>query len=242
VAEARAELEAQWPDQQAYATPVLFLNAEHGRLFSPAPTVAQTPIPSPVPPRPAPPTLSEELRVSFGQRTLRDLRAELQALAERVETRRRNLDALRGQAELYGPAERPLYLQNQISALEKELTEDAPELEALQQAVSALEEAGAPEELTVAEFEGGVLTEAILEAALAGQPYEQPFAAADVARWLQATCPAYWANVVQRAGGQPEAEQALHRRLMALAQSRRTAAHRRWFLIRSGNRFKRSRY
>jgi hypothetical protein len=62
VAEARAELEAQWPDQQAYATPVLFLNAEHGRLFSPAPTVAQTPIPSPVPLRPAPPTLSEKVR------------------------------------------------------------------------------------------------------------------------------------------------------------------------------------
>ena len=193
-------------------------------------------------PRPVTTDLPDDLRARFGRRTLADLRAELAALAERVTLRRRNLDLLRGQAELYGPAERPLALINQISALQGELADDEEHLAALERAIALLDSAGMPDVLTLAQFEEGLLTEAILEAALAEQPMEQRFAAADVARWLEANYPAYWANLVARLGAPQQATQAVQQRLTAMAQPGQGSPTRRWFLVRSGDQFRRSRY
>ncbi len=248
VADARAELEARWPDQQAYAAPVLFLNAPHGRLFTWHPLAAAEPLraPSTRPAgalaQPVPPLSREEVLSRFGHWTLRELRREVRALTERVQNLRDNLGALRKEAQFYQQVGIPSLLQHSIHELESQIAEDTRELDMLRQTVNTLEEAQAPEELTVKEFEAGELTAAILETAVAEQPYEQAFSAADVARWLATAYPAYWARVVQRAGGQPEAEQALFRQLAAIAEPGSTPTGRPWFLIRHGSRFKRARY
>lgn len=223
VAEARAELKARWPDQQAYAAPVLFLNAPHGRLFTLHSLTAAEPLRAP--------SLSwEEVLSRFAHRTLRELRREIRVLTERVQ----NLQAHLMRVDREAPEGH--------SSLESQIAEDARELDTLRQAVHILEEAGAPEGLTVQEFEMGELTAAALETAVVEQPYEQAFYAADVARWLATAHPAYWARVVQRAGGQPEAEQAVFRQLAAMAEPGSGSTGRPWFLIRHGNRFKRARY
>ncbi|MCS7221143.1 MAG: CHAT domain-containing protein [Anaerolineae bacterium] len=245
VAEARAELKAQWPDQPAYAAPVLFLNAPHGQLFKSAGvinhalslTAGESPrAPSAHPtgtlaPR-VPPLSWEEASSRFAYRTLRELRREIRVLTERVQNLQAHLDLLRIDRE--ASARR--------SSLESQIAEDMRELEVLRRAVRVLEEAGVPEELTIQEFEAGELTAAVLETAVAEQPYEQAFYAADVARWIATAYPAYWERVIQHAGGQSEAEQAVFHQLAAMAEPGNTPASRPWFLIRHGSRFKRAHY
>lgn len=186
--------------------------------------------------------LPEELRARFGQRTLAELHAERRALVERMTTRRRNLDLLRDQAELYGPAERPPSLLNQISALQGELADDDEHLAALERTIASLGAAGMPDLLSLSQFEEGALTEAILEAAVAEQPFEQPFTATDIARWLEITYPAYWSNLVARLGALQETVNAVQRHLTAMAQPGQGSPTRRWFLVRSGAQFRRKRY
>lgn len=213
---------------QAAATP----GAEASEVRSPIEPTA----------RPIGVNLPEELRARFGQRTLADLHAERSALAERIKIRRRNLDLLRDQAELYGPAERPLSLLNQISALQGELAHDDEHLAALERTIALLDSAGMPDVLTLAQFEEGLLTEAILEVAVAEQPLERLFTAADVARWLETNYPAYWANLVARLGAPQQAANAVQQHLTAMAQPGQGSPTRRWFLVRSGVQFKRRRY
>lgn len=206
-----------------------------------------TPVPAGQPPaeltpRPVTTDLPDDLRARFGWRTLADLRAELAALAERVTLRRRNLDLLRGQAELYGPAERPLSLLNQISALQGELAEDDDHLAALEQTIAQLDAAGMPDPLSLKQFEEGALTEAILEAAVAEQPFEQPFTATDIARWLEITYPAYWSNLVARLGALQETVNAVQQYLIAMAHPGQGSPTRHWFLVHSGAQFRRRRY
>ncbi|HEY66502.1 MAG TPA: CHAT domain-containing protein [Caldilineae bacterium] len=234
VAEARAELEARWPDQQAYATPVLFLNAEHGRIFSLVGEVSEMFV--------SPKQLEATQREHLRRQLVRDLRERRRALMERVRQRRGHLDMLRQQAAAYPPAERPIYLQSQIQAVEQELAEEEGELKALDELVAHMEEAGAPEEVSPEEFERGALPDAIIEAAVEAQPYEQAFSAEDVTHWLQTTYPSYWERLIRRAGSPTAIEQAIYRRLTAMAQQGTGRLDRRWFLIQSGDRFKRSRY
>lgn len=186
--------------------------------------------------------LPEELRARFGQRALADLRTEQRALAERMKIRRHNLDLLRDQAELYGPAERPLSLLNQISALQEELADDEEHLAALEQTITLLDAAGVPNPLSLRQFEEGALTEAILEAAMVEQPFEQPFTAMEIARWLEITYPAYWSNVVAHLGAPQQAVNAVQQHLTATAQPGQGSSTRRWFLVRSGAQFRRRRY
>ncbi len=186
--------------------------------------------------------LPEELRARFGQRTLADLRVERRALAERMMTRRRNLDLLRDQAELYEPAERPLSLLNQISALQGELADDDEHLAALERMIALLDAASVPDPLSLRQFEEGALTEAILEAAIVEQPYEHPFTAMDIVRWLEITYPAYWSRLATRLGAPQEMVNVVQQRLTAMAQPGQGSPRRRWFLVRSGAQFRRKRY
>ncbi len=238
VADARAELEARWPDHQGYATPVLFLNAEHGRIFTLVGEEGQAAVQVEERPRELPEAEREYLR----RQPLRDLRNRMRALADRVAQRQRHLDALQEQMAVYTPAERPLHLQEQIHVLGDELADDEAELAAVRALVTALDDAGAPEEVSPEDFEAGVLTEAVLEEAVAQQPYERAFYAADLARWLQTTYPEYWDRVVRRSGGQSEAERTIYRRLVAMARPGGVSSRRHWFLVQRETRFKRVHY
>ncbi len=241
VAEARAELAAQWPDQQAYAIPVLFLNAEHGRIFLTTESATAALGVSP----PAVPTTAEEdldaLKERYGRQPLRDLRERIRALTEQANSLRGSLDALQAERAKSGPIERAT-IQSYIQSQTAELQAKERELAALQSMVRFLEEANVPEELSLEEFEAGVLTESILEAAVSEQPYEQPFRAADLARWLQTIYPAYWDHVVRRFGSPTDAEQAINDRVSRLFLAGRSTGQRPWFLVRRGDRFVRTRY
>jgi hypothetical protein len=221
------------------------IDLEWRKLLAAITAVTESPTDQPplqVEPSPSSITFSEELRTRFGRRSLRNLREDQRAVAERAEMRQRNLDMLRSQAEMHGPAERPLYLQNQINALQQEMAADREDLDAVGQAVRSMEEVGVPDELTLEEFETGVLADAALESAMVAQPFERAFAAGEIMGWLEANYPAYWSSVLRRAGIPQQAEQAIMRRLMTLTQPGRAGSSRRWFLIRSGDQFKRIRY
>ena len=248
VAEARAELKTQWPEQQAYAAPVLFLNAPHGRLFTWHSRAITEPLSAPTmhlteaSGQPIPSLSKEELLSRFGHQTLRELRRMAQELVERIQNLQDHLSTLRQEAPLYQHGKPLASFQPSFHELESQIAKDRRELDMLRQAIHLLEEAHIPEELTVKEFEAGTLTAAVLEAAVVEQPYEQAFSTADVVHWLATAYPVYWARVIQRIGDPSRAEQAVFHRLAAMAAPESGPSSRPWFLIRHGNRFKRVRY
>lgn len=140
------------PDLRDWATPILFLQAEDGALFSMPQRIEREETPLP---RSAGPDIGRELDALYAQaqRFLREmaegsyrppvsLRAEtaywpelakmdIESLLERIKLLKGNLATLRKQQDLYGPAGAPLHLINSLKATEEELVRAIGELRAV---------------------------------------------------------------------------------------------------------------
>ncbi|GAB4515866.1 MAG: hypothetical protein Kow0047_27810 [Anaerolineae bacterium] len=132
-------------------------------------------------------------------------------------------------------------LMSQLKMIRQELEQACVLRARFDRDVEALEALGVPDLISYEEFMKGRITRPVVEAWVDEAPVDALVEASAIAEWLQRRYPTYWQKVQERLQDRAEVEREIHDHLSALS-SPPPGSPRRWFLVRSGQAFRKRAY